>query len=232
VRGDRPAPASGAARPGPSVWRSLRGAGASLVDDLGTFVVANLVWALVAGLTALARTVYPPALVVGLLLVPVTCGLTRIAGRAARGDAVRLRHFTDGVRHRFWLHLALGAGQSLVLAAASVNVAIGLAAGGGLPILAAVVSGYVALTTWLLATAAWPVLLDPQRAGMPLRAAFRLAIAVVLRRPVGLVVIASLEAVLIAVTVETIVPALFVPSYGALLAAHYALPVADSLEVR
>jgi hypothetical protein len=28
------------------------------------------------------------------------------------------------------------------------------------------------------------------------------------------------------------VPALFVPSYGALLAAHYALPVADSLEVR
>lgn len=232
MRGGRPAAASGAARPGPSVWRSLRGAGVSLVDDLGTFVVANLVWASVAALTAFARAVYPPALVVGLLLVPVACGLTRIAGRAARGDAVHVRHFADGVAHRFWRHLALAAGQFLVLAAASVNVAIGLAAGGPLPILAAVVSGYVALATWLVAVAAWPVLLDPQRQAMPLRAALRLAVAVVLRRPVGLVVIASIEALLIAVTVETILPALFLPSYGALLAAHYVLAVADSLEVK
>ena len=232
MRGGRRASASGGLRPGPSVWRSLRGAAASLIDDLGSFVLANLIWASVAALTALARAVYPPALVAGLLLVPVTCGLTRMAGRAARGASVNLGHFGEGVRYRFWPHLALGAGQALLLAVASGNIAIGLEAGGALPILAAVVSGYVALATWLLAGAAWPVLLDPQRQTMPLRAALRLAVAVLLRRPIGFVLIATIEALLIAVTVQTIVPALFLPSYGPLLAAHYALPLADSLEGR
>ncbi|MBA2730345.1 MAG: hypothetical protein H0U48_06305 [Euzebyaceae bacterium] len=223
---------SPASRSAPSVWRSLRGAASSLVDDMGSFIVANLIWVSVAALTALVRAVYPPALVAGVLLVPVTCGLTRMAGRAARGVSVNLGQFGHGVRCRFWPHLALGAGQSLLLAVASVNVAVGLRAGRALPILAAVVSGYVALATWLLATAAWPLLLDPQRHAMPLRAALRLAVTVVLRRPVGLVAIASIEAVFIAVTVQTVVPALLLPSYGALLAAHYVLPVADSLEGR
>ncbi len=229
MRGGRPGSRSGAARPQPSVWRSLRAAASSFVDDVGSFLVANLIWLAVAAVTALARAVYPPALVTGLLLVPVTCGLTRMAARAARGDAARVRQFTGGVRHRFWLHLTLGAGQCLLLAVALLNVTIGLNAGGALRILAAVVSGYVALLTWLLAVAAWPVLLDPQRHALRWTAALRLAMAVVVRRPVGMVVIASIEAVLVAVSVQTVVPAVFLPSYGALLAAHYVLPLADSL---
>ncbi|MDQ3538042.1 MAG: hypothetical protein M3415_04485 [Actinomycetota bacterium] len=199
---------------------------------MGSFVVANLILGFVAALTALARAAYLPGLVIGLLLVPVTCGLTRLAGRAVRGVSVNLTEFGHGVRYRLWPHLALGAAQSLLLAVASVNITVGLAAGSALPVLAAVVSGYVALATWLLATAAWPLLLDPQRHAMPLRAALRLAVTVVLRRPIGLVAIASVEAVFIAVTVQTVVPALVLPSYGALLAAHYVLPVADSLEGR
>jgi hypothetical protein len=226
------APVDGSLPPARSLWSSLRAALFTWAETMGRFTLANLIWLLAAVLTAVAGRVYPPAYALGLLLVPLTCGLARMAGHAARDHSVKLRHFRDGMRHRFWLHLALGVGQYLLLVVALVNVGVGMGGESLLFALVAIVSGYVALATGVVAAAAWPLLLDPQRPTMPWSAAIRLALAVIVKHPLGLVAVALIEAALIAAGAQTVVLGVFLPSYGTLLAAHYVLPLADRLEGR
>jgi NADH:ubiquinone oxidoreductase subunit K len=73
------------------------------------------------------------------------------------------------------------------------------------------------------------LLLDPERADLSVAAVFRLALAVVMTRPVSLVVVAVVEIVLVAAISEFVVLGALLPSFGALVAANFVLPVADTL---
>ena len=218
--------------PLPSIWSSARAAFLSQTDAFGSFTIANAAWLLVTAVAGVAGLVYQPAYVAVVLLVPVTCGLARMAGHAARGDSSKIRHWRDGIRHRFWLHLMLGACQTLLLALAAFNIGVGLGGQSLLFASVAVVSAYVALATGVVATAAWPLLLDPQRLAMAPSTALRLGLAVVRTHPIRLTAITLVEAALIFASVETLVLAIFLPSYGILVAAHAVLPIADRLESR
>lgn len=218
--------------PGPSVWLGLRRAASDLVGNFGAFAAANVVWFLIAGLTAAAASARSPAVVVGVLLVPATCGLMRMAGCAVRGMPVRLRHFREGARHRLWRQVLLGLVQLALLGIASLNIALGLSARGLLYASVAVLSGYVALTVWLLACATWPLLLEPEGKDRSWKAAVRLAFAVVAARPLSIAGLVLVETALVAIAVQTIVPAVLLPSFGALLAAHVVVPTADRLVIR
>lgn len=184
---------------------------------------------LVGAVAALAGAGYAPAYLTGLLLVPAGCGLLAMAGSAARGMPVAATQLVAGIRHRRWRHLALGAVQAGVLATALLNIGTGLAGDGLLAAMVVAVAGYVALFVTMLALAAWPILLDPRRRDLGVRPALRLALAVVAAHPAGLLVVGVLEAVLLAVTVQTVLLGLVLPALGALLAAHYVLPAADRL---
>jgi hypothetical protein len=213
-------------------WSSARAAIASMADTAGRFVLVNLVWLVTAALTVPVAAAFRPAYVLTLLAVPITCGITRMAGHAARGNLPRLRHFREGAWHRLWAHLAIGAAQGLLLVIAIVHIGVGMAGDSLLFALITVVAGYVALVTVVFAVAVWPLLLDPERAGLSVAAVFRLALAVVMTRPVTLVVIALFEIVLVAAIAEFVVLGVLLPSFGALVAANFVLPVADNLRPR
>jgi hypothetical protein len=218
-------------RSGMTVWSSLRAAVSASTDSIGRFLLVNLAWLATAALTVTAGASFRPAYVLTLLVVPVTCGLVRMAAHAARGDLPRLRHFRDGVRHRCWTHVAIGAGQCLLLAVAAFNIGIGMAGDSLLFALVTVVAGYIALGTVLLAVAVWPLLLDPQRTDVPVTALFRLAFAVITTRPIGLLVIAVIEAALLAAITEVALLGIVLPSFGALIATSFVLPAADGLQI-
>ena len=213
-----------------SVPSSLRVGFGNFGEAMGRFTLANLFWLAAAGLTSFAGRLYLPAYAVGVILIPVSCGLLRMACHAARGNTVRIRQFRRGMSHRLWVHLALGVVQVLILGVSAVNLGVGLSDPGLFLAAVAVVSAYVALGVGMVATAAWPLLLDPYRSTMSWRDVLRLAVTVLLRRPIGLAVLTILTAALIAFTAQTILLALFLPAYGSLVAAHYVLPIADELQ--
>jgi hypothetical protein len=213
-----------------TVWTSVRAAFSGMADTPGRFLLANLIWLLAAALAITSGASYRPAYVLTVLVVPVSCGLARMAGHAARKDLPRLRHFLQGARHRLWTHLAIGAAQCLVLAVALVNIAIGMGGASLLFALVTVVAGYVALGTGVLAVVVWPLLLDPQRRDAEVRAVFRLALAVITARPISVGVIALIVVALLAAVAEVVVLGVVLPSFGALLAANFVLPVADRLQ--
>lgn len=214
------------------MWLSLRDAFFGLTGAPGRFVVASLAWMLVAAVPVLAGVAYAPAYLVGALLVPVSCGLIRMAAHAARDQPVRLSQLRDGATHRPWRHLLLGAGQAGVFAMALFNLGAGLSGAGLVAVMVTVVAANVAFATYLVALAVWPILLDPRRQDVRLGAALRLALAVIAARPLAMVALALIVGAAVAATVQTIVLGLFLPAFGALLAAHHVLPVADALEGR
>ena len=213
-----------------TIVSSVRAAFSAMTDTAGRFLLANLAWFVTAALTVTAGASFGPAYVLTALVVPVTCGLVSMAAHAARKDLPRLRHFRAGMRHRFWTHLAIGAAQGLVLAGAAVNIGIGMGGDSLLFALITVVAGYVALGTVVLAVAVWPLLLDPDRRDAGVPALFRLALAVIARRPVRMLAVTAMEVALLAAISEVVVLGMILPSVGALIATNFVLPVADRVQ--
>jgi hypothetical protein len=212
-------------------WSGVRASVSASTDSPGQFLAGNLAWLAVAALTVTAGASFRPAYVLTLLVVPVTCGLMRVAAHAARGDLPRVRHFVGGARHRIWAHLGIGAAQGVVLAIAVINIGVGMTGETLVFALVAVFATYVALATVVLAVALWPLLLDPERRDVALPTLFRLALAVITRRPLSLVVVALALVALLAAIAEIVVLGLLLPSFGLLVAAHLVLPTADRLHV-
>lgn len=211
---------------------SLRAAVSSTTDAYGRFAVLNLVWLLVVGLTFAGGQILLPGYLVGILLIPASCGLVRTTAHVARKDFPQYRHFLEGMRHHFAAHMGLGVAQGLLVAIALVNLGVGMGSASLLSALIAVVAAYVALATLIFSVAAWPLLLDPNREGMAVPTVLRLALAVAFKRPVSLLLIGLIELLLFAAVAEVVLLGLILPSFGALLAAHFVLPVADDLRAR
>ena len=212
-----------------TVWYSVRAAISSLTDAMGRFVLINVMWMAAAALAVTAGTTFRPAYVLGLAIVPISCGMMRMAAHAVRKNFPSFGHFREGFAHRFWAHLGIGAAEAVLLSVSIVNLGVGMGGESLLFALIAVVAGYVALATVAFAIASWPLLLDPKRRAMPVPAVLRLGVAVVLKRPIRLVLIALIEVGLLAIVSQIVILGIFLPSFCALIAAYFVLPIADTL---
>ena len=124
--------------------------------------------------------------------------------------------------------LVLAAVQMLLLALAAANIGLAARIGGLSGLLSGGVAIYAAIATALLSVALWPIVCDPRRDG-PWRDQLRLAIAVALRRPLQIGVLAGIVALAAYVSVQLLVPALFLPAVVLLAVAGYVVPLADEI---
>ena len=86
---------------------------------------------------------------------------------------------------------------------------------------------------WLVAWAAWPLLLDPDRADRPVRERLRTAVLLVLAYPLRMAMLGALLAVVVLVSSVAVVALMTISvSFAALVATRYVLPAADRLEAR
>ena len=196
-------------------------------------VVINLAWGLAVLLTGYVLLRSPLGLVLVVALIPITIGLMGTATRLVRERTIVLSDFVATIRHRFWSHLGVGLAQVVILVVAFVDLLIGLQLGGVPGLILVVVAVDTAIAIWLLAVSTWPILLDPLRAGDPLRARLRLGALLLVAHPVRIGGMAVGLAIFLAVS--TILAAALVTVSGAyafLLAAHWILPAADRLEGR
>jgi hypothetical protein len=209
---------------------ALRTGASKLFEEIFPVLVTNLGWAMLAGALVYVAGLVPLALLLLPLIEPLTTGLARIAALAARDRVVPLRAFVDGMTERFWVKLGLGAIQAAILLVALMNVVVAPSLGGLFGAISMVLSVYVAAATFAYGLVFWTLLSDPDRRGMAIRQIARLAMAVVLTRPLQVGFLLLLAGLSIGVMASLIVPLLFLPSFVLITIAAYVLPAADLVQ--
>lgn len=212
---------------------ALREAAIDFYYNSWRLVPANIVWGLMLlGLIG-GTAVWPPViLLVGLLGLPVA-GLHAMAALIARGEAVAFSDFFAGMRRHAGAALMLGYAALLLAVVFSANVFVGLEMGGlfGLVFSAFALYGDIGLAMFLVA--AWPLLVDPVRANLPMRRRLWLAVVVNFARPARMAVLAAIIGALLLVSAFLFAALVTVTvAYVSLVASRYVLPAADRLEGR
>jgi hypothetical protein len=212
----------------PSLARAIREAFPRYVDEIVLFTVVNLFWALAVGLFAFARIGLPAVVVLTPLLALPTAALMRLAVAAGRDRAPTWRMAREELGRLAGRKIVLATVQLLVLGFSLTNVLLGGSIGGLAGIASAIVAGYALIAVTVYAVALWPIVCDPAREA-PVRDQLRLALALVTLRPVQLVVLAVITVLGVVVSIQLIVPMLFLPSLLLITIAGYVVPVADRL---
>lgn len=228
---DRPAE-SGESTLAPRLGDAVRVGFSGFIEEITTFLVANLVWALLAGGVLYAIGRWPLALLLAPLLAPLTSGLARVATEVAQGRVVSPRTYLAGLRDRFWAKLGLGAVQAIVLliAIADLVLAPGI---GGLPAVASMILAvYVAIASTAYGLVFWTLISSRETSRLPVRQIGRLALAVVLRRPGQVAFLFGFAVLAVAVMSTLVVPVLFLPSIALLVVAAYVIPAAEEIRAR
>ena len=180
-----------------------------------------------AFLVAVAAVV-PLVLVLAPLLALPTAALMRLAVVAARGASPSWRIVREELGRLALRKVGLAAVQLMVLLVSLVNVSLAPRIGGIPGILSTIVAGYALVASSVYATALWPIVCDPRREG-PLREQLRLALAVMLLRPVQIAVLTVITVLAVLVSVQLVAPAVFLPLLVMLAIAGYVVDVADRL---
>jgi hypothetical protein len=199
------------------------------IEELVTFLAANVAWAVLVGAVVYASLRWPLALLLAPLAAPLTSGIARVAAEVARDRVVSLPTFVAGVRERFWTKLALGAVQIVVLVIALADLLLAPAIGGLPAIASMVLAFYVGLSSIAYGLVFWTLLNDPELRTMAARQIARLALAVVLRRPGPVAFFLAYTVLAIGVMSTLVVPILFLPSIVLLTVAAYVLPAAEEI---
>jgi len=194
---------------------------------------ANLAWGVgfVAMLLAGPLTVLGVAILV-LLAVPLV-GIHRMAALIARGEAVAISDFVDGMRRYGGRAVIVAVGAVTLGVVFTTNVVVGLDAAGpvGWFMSAMALWGLVGLAMFLVAF--WPILVDPQREGLGVRRRLALAGLVVIGRPGRVLVLTTIVGAILVISTVLFAALLIVSvAYVALVSARYVLPLLDALEAR
>jgi hypothetical protein len=198
--------------------------------ELVMFGVANAAWVVVVvAAVALWRLVPVLAVLAPLLALP-TSALMRLAVVTVRSDAPAWRHVRDEMGRLVGRKLLLATVQILLSLMGIANVGLGIATGGVLGAITGLVAFYVLLVVSLYALALWPIIVDPVQ-DAPLREQLRVATALILTRTLRLVVLLVLTTLAVIVSVQLIVPALFLPSVVMLAIAAYVVPQVDRMRL-
>ena len=216
-----------------AVGGAVRAAATDFYFNSVRFVAANVAFALCVLVVLFAAVIWTPAIVLVVLLAAPLAGLHRMAALLARGEPASFGDFVSGAR-RFGAQAAgLATGAVLLAAVLVTNVMTGFAAEGpiGWFLGATAIYGLVALAMYVIA--AWPVLVDPNRSGDPLRRKLQVAGLVLIGRPGRLLVVTALVvAILVASTLILAGIALFGVAFASIVATRWVLPTADELESR
>jgi uncharacterized membrane protein YesL len=197
-------------------------------------VPANLVWgAGLLGLYVVAGVAPALAIVVLPLLALPTVGLFRLGALIARDEPAALSDAFGAWRRFGAAALVVGTAAVVALIVFGANVVTGAASGGVLGWGLATLAGWGLAMTGLVLLAAWPLLVDPWRAELSLRARLRLAALMALAFPGRLVALGLLCAIILAVSTVAFAALVMVSvAFVAMLAAMVVLPAADRLEAR
>lgn len=210
--------------------RAIRGAFFAYVDEIVLFLSVNVVLVLATMAVVTAAAIVPLLAVLAPLLALPAAVLMRLAIAAARDDAPSWRLARGEVRRLAGRKVGLAAAQLLVMAFALLNLSLAPSMGGFIGVAVTIVAGYALIAVSVYAVALWSIVCDPAREG-PLRDQLRLALAVVLLRPIQLVVLATITVLSVLVSIQLVVPASFLPSLVMLVIAAYVIDVADRLRL-
>ncbi|MGH2402369.1 MAG: hypothetical protein ACRDE6_06625 [Candidatus Limnocylindria bacterium] len=208
--------------------RAIRHAFAAYLDEIVLFLAVNLILVVAVALLVASSSIVPPLLLLAPLLALPTAVLMRLAVEGARETAVSWATVREELGRLAWRKVVLATVQLLILGIAATNVSLSSGIGGVPGILSALVAGYALIAISVYAVALWPIVCDPRREG-PLREQLRLAVAVVLVRPLQVGVLAVITVLAVIASVQLIAPGLFLASLVLLAIAAYVVDVADRL---
>ena len=216
----------------PGLRAALSAAGTDFYFNSLRLVAANVLW----GATLLAVLVMAALAPVALLLVPIlafpTAWTFRLAALLARDQPAS---FWDGLAawHGAVSTLLLGiafAGCGVIFIG---NIVLGLGSDSLVGWALATLAFWGLVAEWLLAWTVWPLLLDPTRAGRPIRERLRLAVLLLFAYPRKIGILGLTLLVVVAISTIAFVALLTVAvAFAALVAARFVLPAADRLEAR
>lgn len=212
----------------PRLAGALTGAFTTALEWAFPFVTTNAAWVVAVVFLGFLALGAPVAWLLTPLLALPTASLMRLAVAANRLGVPSVRMARDELSRLAARKVVLAAIQLLLIVIGLTNLRLAVDIGGFGGVLSAAVALYAVLGASMLAVALWPVVCDPVRQG-PVRAQLRLALAVVVRRPLQVVGLAVVAGLAVLVSVQLIVPALFLPSLVLLAIAGYVVPAADEL---
>ncbi len=198
-------------------------------------VPANVVWGVGVVVVVLVALAWPLG---GLLFLPVlalpNAAVFRVAARIVRGEpSVGLHDIVAPYRRGGGAAamVALGAVVTVFGLVLGTNLVTGFGQGGPAGWVIATLAAWGLVALWCVAFVAWPLIVDPHRAGIPLRARLRLAGALLLVDPVRFGALGLVLAVIsIVSTVLTAAILTVSVSFVALIACRAVYPVADRLD--
>jgi hypothetical protein len=220
------------ARPPPGPLRALVLAAESFFDDFAIFSAGNLAFGGALLLVALAAQI---SLVGNLLAIPLAvpaAGVMRLATAAIRRGTP---HFADLLEpyRRPGRVLGVAAAQVVMIALLLVDIALFGGSGGLAGSVLSMIALYALLVIAVLSVVAWPLLLDPEHDDWSVRATLRLAVVLLLARPLRIALLALVVGAIVVLSILVVVPILaFGLALAWLTAAHAVLPAADALEGR
>jgi hypothetical protein len=196
-------------------------------------VAANVVWGLALALVLLVGVTSP---LVGLALLPLlalpTAGVFRMAARIVRVDpGVGLRDIAWPYRHAPGRWLVVGIVVVALALMLATNALVGLSGGDPIGWAIATLAGWGLIALWCAALVGWPLLVDPQRAEMPLGERLRLAGGLLLAHPLRFAGLGLAMAVTTAISIVLTAAILTISvSFVALVACRSVFPAADRLQ--
>jgi uncharacterized membrane protein YesL len=197
-------------------------------------VVANVIWGVMLIVT-LGIAISSPilGLIALLVVLPIpTAALFRVAAMIVRDEHAAV---VDAFAWRTVAKRGIGAG--LIVGGASVvllfNLVTGVSSADPVSVGFGTAAFWGLFVLWLLAASVWPLLFDPLRATEPVTSVLRLALVVVLVKPLRFIALMFVLFVILVIS-AILAAALLTISMGfaALVLAYYAIHSADRIEGR
>jgi hypothetical protein len=174
-------------------------------------------------------TVVPAAIVLAPLLALPGSAIMHLASIAHADGVPTLGAAWAEARRRAGRKLLVAAVQLLVTGLGILNLLISAGLGGLGGVLSGIAVAYGLLAVWGVATPLWTLLSDPRR-DVPFGQQLRLAVAVVLARPLGMLVLLAVAVGSAILSIQLFFPALVLPSFVLLAVAAYVGDVLDRLD--
>ncbi len=210
------------------ITHSIRVSVAAYVDEIVLFLILNVALVIVVAALVSFAALMPLAFALAPLLALPTAVICRLAVTTARGGSPRWAMVGEELLRRAGRKVVLAALQLLVLGVGLLNVSLVDEIGGVPGMLSLVVSGYAVVASSVFALTLWPIVCDPRRDG-PLVDHLRLALSLVLLRPLQLGMLAALTALAMVASIQLVALALILPSLVLLASTDYIVNLADRI---